>query len=194
MKKILLIAVFIAFTFVNALAKESPEAILRSLPAQIRSYSATDIVSYEDRKFGSSLNYSNPAGVAVTVYLYDLGVEDIADGPDTEVIALSKSMAIADILEQEKMGLYSNVVIIFDGEKSLNLKGGKAIKLVSVVLSYQLNNPYTGEQSSVASDLYLTGLRGFICKVRISRPSGLGKTDEDGIAEMLNGLFSVLKR
>lgn len=194
MKKILLIAVFIAFTFVNALAKESPEAILRSLPAQIRSYSATDIVSYEDRKFGSSLNYSNPAGVAVTVYLYDLGVEDIADGPDTEVIALSKSMAIADILEQEKMGLYSNVVIIFDGEKSLNLKGGKAIKLVSVVLSYQLNNPYTGERSSVASDLYLTGLRGFICKVRISRPSGLGKTDEDGIAEMLNGLFSVLKR
>lgn len=195
MKKLLLIAVFVAFTFVNALAKESPETILRSLPSQISSYSATDIVPYEDRKLGASLSYSNPAGVAVTVYLYDLGVEDIADGPDTEIIAVSKRMAIADIREQEKLGLYSNVVIIFDGEKNLHLKGDKAIKLVSVVLSYQLNNPYTGEQSlSFASDLYLTGLRGFICKVRISRPSGLGKTDEDGIAEMLNDLLSALKR
>lgn len=194
MKKLLLIAVFVAFTFVNALAKESPETILRSLPSQISSYSATDIVPYEDVRLGASLGYNHPAGIVVTLYLYDLGEKDIREGIDSEIIAASKDMAVADIREAEKMGYYGKVTVVSDAMKTLKLSGGREIKLLFLSLTYLLNNPNTGESSPVASDLYLTGLRGFICKVRISRPSGLGKTDEDGIAEMLNDLLSALKR
>jgi hypothetical protein len=37
-------------------------------------------------------------------------------------------------------------------------------------------------------------LRGLICKVRISRPAGLGKGDEDSITETLRVMFSYLKK
>jgi hypothetical protein len=189
MKKVLLIAIFIVAISVNGFAKESPEDILRSLPPQIKSYNATDIVSYEDKRLGASLGYNSPAGIALNLYLYDLGVEDIKEGTDAEVISASKSMAVAEI-----MGFYSNVKIISDTEKTWKLNGRSEVKLLFLSLTYIMTNPYTGGSSSVVSDLYVTGLRGLICKVRISRPAGLGREDEDGITEMLRVMFSYLKK
>jgi hypothetical protein len=194
MKRTLLIAIFIAAISVNAFAKDHPESILRSLPASIKTYIAGERISYQDKRLGASIGYNSSSGISVTIYLYDLGATGIKDGIDSAIIIDSKNMAVADIREAESSGFYRNVIILSDKQKSLELKDGTKIALLHMSFTYLLNNPYTGDVSTVVSDLYLTALKGYVCKVRVSRPAGLAKEDEGGITEMLRELFSYLKK
>jgi len=194
MKRLLLMLILVTSIATPVNAKESPEVILRSLPAQIKTFIAEDPLSYDDKRLGASIGYNDPGGIAMTVYLYDLGGGDVEDGVGSEMIKTSKEQAIEDIRQSESMGYYSGVKIISDNQTIFDLGEGKSLKVLFISLSYILNNPLISNQQQVASDLYLVGLKGYICKIRVSRPAVKEREQEGRIQEALATLLSVLHK
>lgn len=174
-------------------AKEPPENILNLLPQAVGSFLAGPMRVYESKELGVSLGYNDPAGgIAITVYLYDAGVQDVPEGI-SQVILTAKEKALEEVKEAQALGLYSNVRIITDNEAGFDLADNRSLKALSASFFYELNNPYTGGSEPVYSDMYLVGLKGYICKIRASRPQVAKETDEK-IQAAVRELFSILTK
>ena len=191
--KVILAIVFITFFPGNAFAKEPLQNLLVSLPAHVKTFTAETPQVYEDEKFGVSIGYNDPAGTSITLYLYDLAVQDIPDGISSEIIRSAKEEAIGELKEVEKSGLYSDVKITVDQEIDFGLDAGKTLKMLFVSFSYNMKDQYSTEVLPIFSDMYLTGFKGYICKIRISRPE-IQKEKEDEIKETIKTLLSTLTR
>jgi len=194
MKKWIWITVLAIFMAAHVQAKEPPEAILQSLPDRVKTFIASDTVSYDEPGLGASRGYNDPDGIVITLYLYDLGVLNVEDGVTSEIILAAKEHAIEDIRQAESMGYYNRVQIISDRQILFDPGDGRSLKMLSTKLSYIMKNPVTAEQHQVASDLYLTGLRGYICKIRVSRAAAREKEWENRIEDALYTLLSILRR
>ena len=188
--KVILAVVFMAFFSKYAFAKEPPQNLLASLPAQVKTFTAEAPQAYEDKRFGVSIGYNDPSGTSITLYLYDLGVQDIPDGISSEIIRRAKEEAIGEVKEVEKLGIYSHIEVATDKEIDFGLDAGKTLKMLYVSFSYSLKNQYF---LPIFSDMYLTGFKGYLCKIRISRPE-IQKEKEDEIKETIKTLLSTLTR
>ncbi len=193
MKKMLLAAVLLAVAAANTFAKDRPEAVLRSLPAQYKAFNAEEPFLYQDKRLGASIGYNDEAGIAITVYLYDLGRGDIEDGTGSAVVREAKEAAVADIRQAEKMGYYRNVKVVSDADATFGLINGQSLRMLSAQLTYEFTDELSGITQQVASAVYLTGMQGYICKIRVSRPAVLDKDREDGIQDILVALLTALK-
>lgn len=191
MKRLILIVALAMLIPSQSLAKESPESMLIALPAQIKTFIREEPISYEDKRLGASIGYNSLGLTAITVYLYDQGIQNIEDGIDSAIIRQSKEMAMNDIKEVEKMGIYRNVAIIADGKAEFNLAGLGTLKALFASYSCDVVDQSGGASYRVTSYLYVVGLKGYICKIRVTGPP-----DADGaeIKEVLETIFSNLKR
>jgi len=192
-KKLLLAAVLLAVAAANAFAKDKPEALLRSLPTQYKAFTAEEPFIYRDESLGASIGYNDGAGIAITVYLYDMGQGDIEDGTESRIVRTAKEAAIAEIRQAEKRGYYRSVKVVSDTETTFNLSNGQSLQMLSVQLTYEFTDELSGITQQVVSAVYLTGMQGYICKIRASRPAVLDKDREDGIRDILITLLTVLK-
>jgi len=77
-------------------AKDAPDAILKSLPAQIAGCERGELKDYGDPRLGQSIVYQVP-GLLVTVYIYDQGRLHIADGIADSNVTKAFEMAKSDI-------------------------------------------------------------------------------------------------
>lgn len=72
-------------------SKESPQSLLESLPATIKTFKAKSLNVYEDQKLGASLSYSDlTTGTSLDLYLYDMGEATIPDGIASAFIRTAK--------------------------------------------------------------------------------------------------------
>ena len=192
-KKLLLAAILLAVAAANAYAKDKPEALLRSLPTQYKAFTAEEPFIYQDKRLGASIGYNDGAGIAITVYLYDLGQGDIEDGSESRIVKTAKEAAIEDIRQAEKSGYYRSVKVVSDTETTFNLSNGQSLRMVSAQLTYEFTDELSGITQQVSSAVYLTGMQGYICKIRVSRPAVLDKDRKDGIQDILITLLTALK-
>lgn len=190
MKRLILMVALSMLIPSQSLAKESPESMLIALPAQIKTFTREAPVSYDDKRLGASIGYNSPTLTAITVYIYDQGIQNVEDGIDAEVIRQSKEMAMNDIKEVEKMGIYRNLKIIADDKTEFSLAGLGTLKTLSASYSCDMFDQYSGTSYRVISYLYLVGLKGYICKIRVTGPP---EADEAEIREVLGTIFSRLK-
>jgi len=187
-RAICLVALLVA-AVCPAMAKDTPEQVLKSLPAGIKTFAAEDPHVYEEPGWGASIGYNDLSGVAVTVYLYDLGLNDIGDGIASQVLLDEKKEVIGGI---ENSGYWSDVLVTADDQQAIRLDNGKKVDVLFTQFSLNGTDPATGSPLALRSDLYLTGLNGFICKIRITRPASTPEAKEKEIASVVKELLSRL--
>ncbi|MDP3803991.1 MAG: hypothetical protein Q8Q87_00400 [Candidatus Omnitrophota bacterium] len=191
MKKLILAVALMMLIPSQSLAKESPESMFMSLPVQIKTFVAGAPVSYPDKRLGASIGYNSPTLTAITVYLYDQGIENVEDGIDSDVIRQSKEMAMNDIREVERMGIYRNVEIIADDKAEFDIGGTDPLKMLFASYSCDMVDQDSGGSYHVISDLYVAGMKGYICKVRITRSPDANEAE---IKEVLTAIFSKISK
>ena len=176
-----------------ASAKDSPETLLAKLPAEIGAFKLSGNVEvYDEKAMGASLGYDNfDAGTSLTIYLYDLGQTDIADGIDSLVITQAKDEAIKEVeAVASEYGLYKDVKVLTDEKSEIAADGGSAVKILRTCFTYEMVNPDNGESMGWQdSYMYVTGLKGYVCKFRATGPRG---TDEGGIKRVVKGVLAAL--
>ncbi|GEM_PF-3474071 len=174
--------------------KQLPEDILKTLPKKIETFDAEMPNTFGDKRLGASIGYNDKEDTAITAFLYDYGYADIEDGIFSEIINTSKESAIEDVKEYEKRGYYGNVKIISDGRKEFILNGKNTIDTLWTSYSYEIIDPRVKGFASVISDLYIVGLRGYICKIRVTRSEIAGDRKKQEIDEVLRTILSALKK
>jgi hypothetical protein len=159
---------------VSSAYAETAQEILSTLPLQIGDFAAeSSIMTYEDEAMGASLGYHSLSsfGSDLTVYVYNLGEQGIKDGVGSEAIRKAKDSALGEIKSLENT-LYRNVKILSETQMDFSLNNSKTLKVLSVSFSLELIDPLGGASlGNRLSYLYITGLKGYICKIRATVPS-----------------------
>ncbi len=132
-KVLLFSMVFPAFLSTQILAKEPPETILKSLPAKIGTFVAENPVSYENKELGASIGYNDSEGTALTLYLYDLGVEKIEEGITSPVVNMAREMAMKDLQTVAGQGYYRNIKLLSDGSFKITSANSGVISNISKI-------------------------------------------------------------
>lgn len=194
MKRLVFFIVLWQLFFAQAIAKELPEKILQSLPEKIENFIAMrDASSYDDTRLGASRGYNDAdSGIVVTIYLYDLGARGIEEGIGSEIVNEAREGTMKELEHLEGIGYYKNVKIISEGKMKLPLKQNESLELLTAVYSFvsvgDLKEPIT-----VHSELFLVGMKGYICKVRVTRSPEITEEKEKELKRVIGVLLSLIK-
>lgn len=183
MKKIILGLLGVILFSALAVAKDLPEDILVLLPSRIENFIAETPRTYQDKRLGASLGYNTSDHITVTIYIYDQGVQNIEDGVGSEIIKISKESAMEEIIAYERMGYWRNVNKVADKETEFDIGEGKKLKVLYVSYSCDAIDGYSENYIPTISDLYITGVKDYICKMRISRPVGRDEAEIQNVIE-----------
>ena len=190
MKKVLFFLIIVILVCSNSsFAKEGPESILKNMPKEVGEFESGRLIVYGDEHLGAALGYRDKYLTDITFFIYDLGHDDIKEGPDSSIVENAKKMAIEDIKTFESRGNYINVRVLLDADRVFELENGKNIETKWTVFSYDKINPNVKEIIPVISEVYITGLKGHICKIRVTRLSDL---DVDKVTELQKVLEVML--
>jgi hypothetical protein len=161
-------------TAMQALAKDAPEKVLAGLPEKAGVFDADgEVQTYQEIGLGASRVYRVPGGTWITLYLYDLDIPEIGAGIEDKTIKDACQQSMADIREMERQGHYADVKMAEESEVMLKLPtSGKELTLYSVAYSLTFVRKDAEENLKVFSQLFVTGLRNHIFKIRVSRPEG----------------------
>ncbi|MBM3252727.1 MAG: hypothetical protein FJZ16_00550 [Candidatus Omnitrophica bacterium] len=166
--------------------KKTPRNIFKMFPARINEFSVGAIRTYGDEKLGASIAYSFEDKTAVTLYLYDQGASHIEDGVNSEIVQQARAMAKKDIFQAERYGFFRNLKMLIENEVEFNIGTEVLIMLHS---AYSGISDALGDSLPVISDLYVTGLKDYICKIRVTRPS---QGNEKNIVNLIQILLSKI--
>lgn len=160
---------------VCALAKDVPEVMLAGLPEKAGVFEVDGgVQTYDEPGLGASRVYRVPGGTWITVYLYDLDTPLIRTGIDDKTIKDACQQSMGDIKEMERQGHYADVKMAEESKVTLDLPSGKKLSLLSVTYSLSLVRKEAEEPVKLFSQLFVTGLRNHIFKIRVSRPEARG--------------------
>ena len=168
--------------------KENPEALLERLPGTLAGLKREEIKGYDKPELGASASYKK-AGLLVTVYLYDFGVEEIGDGLDDATVRKAFQMAVSDITEAAKKGYYSDVEEVDEGTASF---GNNRRTLRSRFRLTRLKGSDAGER--FVSEIHAWGALGHIIKLRMT-----GTVEEEAehsktLEKFVPGLMDALRK
>ncbi len=198
MRKAMIALMLTGLLAAPALAKESPNEILLSLPQEIQNFTAEEPMTYEEPALGASRGYSayadSPEATAVTVYVYDWGYTDIAEGISSEAVIAAKQEAMRNISELESMGRYRNIQTQSDEPREIDIGDASPLPVLWAAYSYDvILEDYPDAPLPVSSDLVLVGLKGYICKIRITKPQAVSTEKEEEIKKLIKTLLSAIK-
>jgi len=168
-------------------AKEAPEQLLESLPPTVEAFVARTPYLYDDPRAGASRGYNDPSGIAITLYLYDLGLGDIEDGITAKVLLEDKENVIDEIRNS-----WRNVSVVTDGIRDVDLGKGRKVPVLFTQFSFQAPDEGPGSADPLRSELYLLGMKGYICKIRITRFASTPEKKEQEIDKVVSTLLSRL--
>jgi len=148
LKFTLIILLFAASPLV--FAKDSPRELLDSLSDEIGTFRADKASSaYKNayRKYRSK-------DIHINIELHEVLVR-LKDGHDSRELQEIRQAHLNNVND-------TTIKVGYDGEKEVDLGNGQKIKLLFVRL---LSSDY----SKIMADLYLTGIKGYICKIWVTR-------------------------
>lgn len=135
---------------------------------------------YSDRRMGRSFGY-NASGISLNIFVYDYGIRNLADGPDT-VPACEQYQSAKD--EIEHGGNYENVVL--SGEFSRPLRPGSELAAREAIYQFERNG------LKAVSVLWITAADGFFIKLRLSMRTEIGDELDDAREQILGSLAEAI--
>jgi len=175
----------------EAVAKDAPEEILSKLPAQIGEFIAEPVNKYDESEWGASIGYNSLNGTAVTVYIYDMGVAEIADGLSSDIVRQAKQDAMEEIKETVRSGVYAKYKLNEEKQIQLDIPGGKKLPAFFWSMYYEVVMPEYNMNFPTHSSAYITGIKNHIFKIRVSRPV-LDEVNEANIDSLISSLISKI--
>jgi hypothetical protein len=132
---------------------------------------------YSDRRLGRSFGYG-ASGISLTIYVYDFGLRDIPDGPD--------SLAVCEQFERAKQeiqsgGNYQNVVLRRQVTRRM---GDVANALQAREAQYEFDR----NGIHAVSLLWVTAADGYFVKLRLSLRQEVADELDDARAQILSTL------
>jgi hypothetical protein len=135
-----------------------------------------------DRRMGRSFAY-NASGISLNVFVYDYGIRQLADGPDSPEACEQYQSARNEI---EAGGNYQTVVL--RGEVSRPLREGRASPVVrEAVYEFDRNG------MRALSVLWLTAADGFFIKLRMSMRVEIGDELDDAREQILEAIAAAIE-
>lgn len=143
---------------------------------------------FKDEKLGYSVGYLNE-GTIITVFVYNLGVEKIPAGPDSDALKAEMYESLL-ALEANKTGAKPRY-------KNLSPLDEKVIAFGSSKTAPQLRRKryeaeIIGEGAAVA-ELYMTGYKNYFLKIRATYPTEDKEKNQKKIDDLLDALSKELK-
>lgn len=145
----------------HAVAKDTPETIVKRLPQTLAGCERGEARSYGDPRLGWSTVY-NSDGVVITVYAYDQGHEHVADGIVDQAIRDSFTMARKDIQIAAAKGIYSDVDDRSEGQETYE---GMEMLYARYRLTFA-QGKVAGARA--ASEIHIFGVDDQIIKIRVT--------------------------
>ncbi len=175
--KIIKLAVVILLVIVNTLAfaKDLPKELLDCLPKEIG-------VFYADKAQRSVKNIHRKyrfKDIHINVELYELPVP-VENGYKSKKIQEIKALHL-------KSARDTTIKVGYEGGKAINLLGGGRVKFL---FSRFLTSDYT----RILLDLYLTGIKGYVCKIWVIREGVISFRKEKRIQDAVRVIFSELMK
>jgi hypothetical protein len=134
-----------------------------------------------DRRMGHSFGY-NASGISLNVFVYDYGIRNLPDGPDSAAACEQYESAKHEI---ETGGSYQNVVL--RGEGSRPLRAGPAAPMArEAVYEFERNGLHA------ISVLWMTAADGFFIKLRLSMRTEIGDELEEARAQILEAVAAAI--
>ena len=186
----------------TASAKDVPAEVLAALPEKAGVFEADGgVQTYDEPGLGASRVYRVPDGTWVTVYLYDLDMPVIGTGVEDKTIKDACQQSMRDIREMERQGHYADVKMAEESKMTLGLPSGKKLTLFSVTYSLSFVRKDAQENETTIkmfSQLFVTGLRDHIFKIRVSRPEGgkpvSAEETEAALKTLMEAVIAVPKK
>lgn len=135
---------------------------------------------YSDRRMGRSFGY-NASGISLNIFVYDYGIRNLADGPDSTAACEQYQSAKDEI---EHGGNYEHVVL--RGEVSRPLRAGARLTAREAVYQFERNG------LSALSVLWITAADGFFIKLRLSMRTEIADELDDAREQILDSLAEAI--
>jgi hypothetical protein len=129
---------------------------------------------------GRSFGY-NASGISLNIFVYDYGIRNLADGPDSVAACEQYESAKAEI---ERGGNYENVVM--RGEVSRPLRPGADLTAREAIYQFERNG------LSALSALWVTAADGFFIKLRLSMRTEIADELDDAREQILGSLAEAI--
>ena len=135
---------------------------------------------FSDRRMGGAFAF-NTSGISLNIYVYDYGLRDLPDGPDS--IAACEQFESAK-REIERGGNYQNVSL--RGEFTRAMKAGPSPLVREAVYEFDRNGIHA------VSALWLTVADGYFLKLRLSLRAEVADELEEAREEVLSTIAAAL--
>ncbi|REJ78183.1 MAG: hypothetical protein DWQ47_17755 [Acidobacteria bacterium] len=139
-------------------ANDPVEDILGALP-KVEGWQQGETRSYGDARLGMSVGFNSEKGGTFTVFVYDKGITNIQDGPDSDLAKEEVSAAKAEIQMAIELGYYEKVE--FHDEE--------IVALSENVKSRRLRMTLFANGRKLTSEIYVYGHLGYFIKFRATR-------------------------
>ncbi len=140
----------------------------------------SELHKYDDPRLGVSYQYNGP-GVSLTVYVYDAGVENIADGPDTIPACLE--------FESAKNGIHGT----YQDARLVSERMVHPLPQDDTVLVREAQFELLREERRVISYVWITGVAGHFVKLRFSSDESLRAEMPEARRAILSALGEAIK-
>ena len=170
--KIILI-ILLVVSHARLFAKDSPQELLDCLPDEIGVFRAEKAVR-SDKNIRRKYRFKDSQ---INVELYEPGVA-IKDGYGSKKIQEIKKLHL-------KSARDTTIKVGYEGGKAMNLVSGGEIKFLFARF-------LTTDYKRILLDLYLTGIKGYVCKIWVTREGVISFRKEKRIEEAVRVIFSEL--
>lgn len=172
--RFILVILFVALA-AQLFAKDAPEEMLDRLPGEIGVFNA-DKTMRADKNVRRKYRFKDSH---INVELYELAVA-VKDGYDSRDIRKIKELHL-------KSARDTTMKVGYEGGKVMNLINGGKVK-------YLFSRFLTTDYSRILMDLYLTGIKGYVCKIWVTREGVISFRKEKRIQDAVRVIFSELMK
>ncbi len=158
----LLTLIFLTLWPLCLLAGDPPEVILKALPEKIAGCQRDDIHPYDKVELGASAAYKT-VGLLVTVYIYDLGHQNIGEALSDPILREAFESAQSELKEADHSGFYTGLEERDSG--TANFGPGHQVLRARYRLT-RVKGENAGQR--FFSEIHVFGAKGNIVKLRIS--------------------------
>jgi hypothetical protein len=142
--------------------------------------------AFKDAALGYSVAYLGD-GVIVTIFVYDLGLEKIPTGPNSDTVKAEMYESALALEANKASGRYKRIEPI--DEKVIPFGSNNA----APKLRRKRYEVEIAKEGPAVTELYVTGHRNHFLKIRTTYPAAAKQKSEKVIADLLDGLANGLK-
>ncbi len=141
---------------------------------------------FKDKALGYSVAYLGE-GTVITVFVYNLGLKKIPDGPDSDIVKAEMYESLLAVEANKANGRYKSISPV--NEKVIPLGSSKTAPQIRRK-RYEVE---IAKEGAAITELYVTGYKDYFIKIRATYPADSKEKGEKLIDTLLDGLGKGLK-